>query len=70
MIINFGFISANRYAKMECKIILYHILKNFEIVQVKGSSIPLKLTPKSFEIRPENGFILGLKKRPNASKYP
>ena len=54
---------------MECKIMLYYLLKNFDIVPVKGSSIPLELTKKSFEVRPDNGFILGLKKRPNASKY-
>ena len=54
---------------MECKILLYHILKNFEIVPVEGSSIPLVLTKKSPALKPDNGFILGLKKRPNASKY-
>ena len=62
-------ILANRYARMECKIILYHILKNFEIVSVEGSSIPLILSKRTFEVRPDNGFILGLNKRRNASKY-
>ena len=69
LLINCVFILANRYAKMECKIMLYHLLKNFEIVPVKGSSIPLELSKNPFVVRPANGYILGLKKRLNASKY-
>ena len=48
---------------MECKILLYYFLKNFDIVPVEETSFPLKFNRKTFEVKPENGFIVGLRLR-------
>ncbi|XP_017777880.1 PREDICTED: cytochrome P450 9e2-like [Nicrophorus vespilloides] len=52
----------SRFALMETKILIYHILKHFEIVPVKKSVIPVVLSKKHFNMTAEGGMWLGLKK--------
>ncbi|KAK6644068.1 hypothetical protein RUM43_000333 [Polyplax serrata] len=53
-----------RYALMEAKTIFVHLIKQFEIVPIKQTQIPIKLQKTAaFLLRPENGFWLGLKQR-------
>ncbi|XP_017777890.1 PREDICTED: cytochrome P450 9e2-like [Nicrophorus vespilloides] len=52
----------SRFALMETKILIYHILKNFEIVPVQKSVIPVVLSKKHFNMTAEGGMWFGLKK--------
>ncbi|KAK6644071.1 hypothetical protein RUM43_000336 [Polyplax serrata] len=53
-----------RYALMEAKTIFVHLIKEFEIVPIKRTEIPIKLQKSvAFLLRSENGFWLGLKQR-------
>ncbi|XP_017777358.1 PREDICTED: cytochrome P450 9e2-like [Nicrophorus vespilloides] len=52
----------SRFALMETKILMYHILKTFEIVPVQKSVIPVVLSKKHFNMTAEGGMWLGLKK--------
>ncbi|KAK6644069.1 hypothetical protein RUM43_000334 [Polyplax serrata] len=53
-----------RYALMEAKTIFVHLIKEFEIVPIKRTQIPIKLQKNpAFLLRAENGFWLGLKQR-------
>lgn len=51
----------SRFAILEAKAVLYHLLSNFEIVPVEKTSIPLKLKPGSLTLVAENGLWLALK---------
>ncbi|ERL91022.1 cytochrome P450 9e2 [Dendroctonus ponderosae] len=51
-----------RFALMEVKIIIFHLLSRLEIVTTKRTQIPLKLSKKfGINIRPERGLWIGLK---------
>lgn len=51
----------SRFAILEAKAVLYHLLSNFQIVPVEKTSIPLKLKKSSLTLLAENGLWLGLK---------
>ncbi|XP_050298451.1 uncharacterized protein LOC126737565 [Anthonomus grandis grandis] len=51
----------SRFALLETKVLLYHLLRQFEVVPVTKSVYPLKLS-RSLQHGSENGFWLGLKK--------
>lgn len=51
----------NRFALVEVKALFFNILLNFEIVPTKKTTIPLVLS-KDFNLIPEGGFWLGLKR--------
>jgi len=51
----------SRFAILEAKAVLYHLLSNFEIVPVEKTSIPLALKKGSLGVAAQDGFWLGLK---------
>lgn len=53
----------NRFALLETKTLLFHLLHKFDIVVVDKTDVPLKFTTKEIFPHPENGFWLGLKQR-------
>lgn len=53
----------NRFALMEVKALIFKILCHFEIVPIKRTQIPLKMSKQAFVFTPTDGFHLGLKKR-------
>lgn len=56
-------ISASRFALMESKTAIVHLLLKFDLVPIKKTCVPLKLVSKSFNILAKGGFWLGLRKR-------
>ncbi|CAG9762960.1 unnamed protein product [Ceutorhynchus assimilis] len=52
----------SRFAILEAKAMLYHLLLNFEIVPVGKTVVPLKLLKGTVQHTAENGFWLGLKR--------
>nr|UZE89903.1 cytochrome P450 CYP9GK5 [Chrysoperla zastrowi sillemi]UZE89906.1 cytochrome P450 CYP9GK5 [Chrysoperla zastrowi sillemi] len=52
-----------RFAVMNAKIIIFHMIKNFEVILVKNSTVPPVLSSKSGNTILENGFHVGLKLR-------
>lgn len=53
----------SRFALLECKILFYNLLLNFELVPIKRTQIPLKLSKQSFNLRPDkNGIWLGFRR--------
>ncbi|KAF2899553.1 hypothetical protein ILUMI_06627 [Ignelater luminosus] len=53
----------SRFALLEGKLIMAEIIRNFEIVPVERTQIPMKLKKDSFTLLAEKGFWLGLKPR-------
>ncbi|KAF2899548.1 hypothetical protein ILUMI_06622 [Ignelater luminosus] len=53
----------SRFALLEGKLVIAEIIRNFEIVPVEKTQVPMKLKKDQFPPFPENGFWLGLKKR-------
>lgn len=51
----------SRFALLECKTLFYHLLRNFEIVPIKRTRIPLTLSKSSFNVKAEGGHWLGMK---------
>lgn len=51
----------SRFAILEAKALLYHLLLNFEIVSTAKTQIPLRLSKDSLRHRPDGGIWLGLK---------
>lgn len=51
-----------RYALLEIKVIFFYLLKEFEIVPVKETKIPIMLANSLFDISIEGGNWLGLKR--------
>lgn len=51
----------SRFGLLECKTLFYHLLLNFEIVPVKKTAIPLRLSKTNVNIIAEGGHWLGLK---------
>ncbi|KAK4874013.1 hypothetical protein RN001_013373 [Aquatica leii] len=54
---------ASRFALMEKKTLIFHLLSKFDIVKTKKTPYPLKLAANSFNLVPVGGFWLGLKRR-------
>ncbi|KAG5895439.1 hypothetical protein JTB14_037598 [Gonioctena quinquepunctata] len=52
----------SRFALLEAKIVTFHILSQFEFVPVKKTPIPLIISKKTFNMAPEGGFWLGMKR--------
>jgi cytochrome P450 family 9 len=57
---------ANRFALLETKVVLVHLLSHFELHTTSKTRLPLQLS-KSFEMTVEGGFWCGFKLRPQAS---
>uniref|UniRef100_A0A6P7F9N3 Cytochrome P450 9e2-like isoform X2 n=1 Tax=Diabrotica virgifera virgifera TaxID=50390 RepID=A0A6P7F9N3_DIAVI len=55
----------SRFALLEIKILICHILANFEIVPGPKTEIPIKISKKQFSMNAENGFWVNLKKLKN-----
>ncbi|PSN52371.1 Cytochrome P450 9e2 [Blattella germanica] len=53
----------NRFALMETKIALVHLLSSFNLKVVSKTPIPLKLTKNSFSMNVDGGFWIGLEER-------
>ncbi|XP_050497945.1 cytochrome P450 9e2-like [Diabrotica virgifera virgifera] len=53
----------SRFALMETKILCFYILHHFEIVPTKKTMIPVSLSPKTFNMKPDKSIWLGLKRR-------
>ncbi|XP_066259998.1 cytochrome P450 9e2-like isoform X2 [Euwallacea similis] len=51
----------SRFALLEIKVILFYVLKNFELVPTKNTQITFKFLPRSLTLTPEGGIHLGLK---------
>ena len=54
---------ANRFALLETKILLFHVMKNLDIVVVEKSVVPVRLSPKNLNPTAQDGFWFGLKPR-------
>ncbi|XP_031354047.1 cytochrome P450 9e2-like isoform X2 [Photinus pyralis] len=54
---------ANRFALLETKLLIFNVLRYFEIVVVKKSVVPIKLSRKQLNLNAEGGFWFGLKPR-------
>ncbi|KAJ8973166.1 hypothetical protein NQ317_007507 [Molorchus minor] len=52
----------SRFALLETKTIVFNILRNFQIVPVEKSTIPLKINKKAINLNAEGGFWFGLKR--------
>ncbi|CAH0564732.1 unnamed protein product [Brassicogethes aeneus] len=52
----------SRFAILEIKVLFYHILSNFKIVPVEKTTIPLKLSKKTFNLMSDGGFWFGLER--------
>lgn len=52
---------ASRFALLECKALIYNLLLNFELVPIRKTRIPLKISRKSMMMVAEGGIWLGLK---------
>lgn len=58
---------ASRFALLEWKTLFYNLVMHFEIVPIKKTQIPLKLSKAAFTVKAEDGQWLGLK--PIRSKH-
>ncbi|KAJ8953901.1 hypothetical protein NQ318_019141 [Aromia moschata] len=52
----------SRLALLEAKTLLFYLILNFEIVPVKESVIPVKISQRSFQLSAQDGFWFGLKR--------
>ncbi|ERL89341.1 hypothetical protein D910_06712 [Dendroctonus ponderosae] len=52
----------SRFALLEIKALFYHLLLNFEIEPTKITTVPMKLSVKTFTPTPVGGFWFGLKR--------
>ncbi|XP_044252692.1 cytochrome P450 9e2-like [Tribolium madens] len=52
-----------RLALLEIKTLFCYLLSKFDIVQVKKTQMPIKLSPKCLDMQPEDGFWLGFRPR-------
>ncbi|XP_065167282.1 cytochrome P450 9e2-like [Atheta coriaria] len=53
----------SRFALMEVKTLVFHILRNFELTVIDKSTVPLKLVKGTISSVVEGGFWIGMKKR-------
>ncbi|KAK4874012.1 hypothetical protein RN001_013372 [Aquatica leii] len=54
---------ASRFALMENKTLIFHLLSKFDIVTTKKTPYPIKMALNSFSLSPAKGLWLGLKRR-------
>ncbi|XP_025263779.1 cytochrome P450 9e2-like [Camponotus floridanus] len=54
---------ANRFAKLEVKVVLFHLLARCELKPCAKITMPLKFSKKSLIIKPEGGFWLNVQRR-------
>ncbi|XP_066257529.1 cytochrome P450 9e2-like [Euwallacea similis] len=52
----------SRFAILEAKALLYYLLLNFQIVPIKKTAIPLKLSKTTLQHTAEGGYWMGLKR--------
>ena len=52
------YFTGSRFALLETKVLIYYLVRDFQLGAAKKSCVPLKLTPKGFQLMPENGFWL------------
>ena len=57
------FFPGNRFALMECKVAMVHLLSRFNVKVVSKTPIPIKLTKKGLNMTVDGGFWLGLEQR-------
>ncbi|XP_070152267.1 cytochrome P450 9e2-like [Polyergus mexicanus] len=55
----------NRFALMETKVLLFHLLARCDLKPCEKTSIPLKISKDGFNMRPEGGFWLNILPRKN-----
>ncbi|KAB0800021.1 hypothetical protein PPYR_07901 [Photinus pyralis] len=60
---------ASRFALLECKLVLVEVLKQYEVVPVSKTEIPLTLSKKSPIPLPENGVWVGFNRRVEDNRY-
>lgn len=53
----------SRFALMEVKLLYFHILRNFTLVPVEETQIPMKISRKTFSFVAEKGHWIGMKQR-------
>lgn len=53
----------SRFATLEMKSLLFHLIKDFQVVPNEKTDIPLELLKDRFTLVPKNGFHLSFKKR-------
>ncbi|XP_044730852.1 cytochrome P450 9e2-like isoform X1 [Chrysoperla carnea] len=53
----------SRFALMETKILIVHLIRNFEVILTSKSTVPPRLSTQSSNMAIENGFNVGLKPR-------
>ncbi|KAK4874008.1 hypothetical protein RN001_013368 [Aquatica leii] len=56
---------ASRFALMENKTLIFHLLSKFDIVRIDKTPYPMKIAANAFNIVPVGGFWLGFKLREN-----
>ncbi|KAJ3640966.1 hypothetical protein Zmor_027498 [Zophobas morio] len=52
----------SRFAILESKLIIFYILRNFEVVQIEKTQVPIVLDKKKINLAAQGGVWLGLKK--------
>ncbi|XP_017769445.1 PREDICTED: cytochrome P450 9e2-like [Nicrophorus vespilloides] len=52
----------SRFAILENKTIMFHMIRNFQVVPTEKTTIPMVISKKQFIISSQHGFWLGLKK--------
>ncbi|CAL1686493.1 unnamed protein product [Lasius platythorax] len=55
----------NRFALLETKVLLFHLLARCDLKPCEKTSIPLKLSKDGFNLKPEGGFWLDVSPRKN-----
>lgn len=55
----------SRFALMECKTLIFHILSNFELTVIEKTTVPMKISKKSLNPAIEGGCWVGFKRREN-----
>ncbi|XP_072748583.1 uncharacterized protein [Anoplolepis gracilipes] len=56
----------NRFALLETKVLLFHLLARCDLKPCEKTSIPLKIAKGSFNLKPEEGFWLNVSTRKNS----
>lgn len=52
-----------KFATLEIKSLLFHLIKNFEVIPNEKTDIPLELMKDRLFFTPKNGFHLSFKRR-------
>lgn len=52
----------SRFALMETKVVMFYLLKYFEIQVIDKTPVPMKLSPQ-FNLTADGGFWVGLRRR-------